>query len=66
MTNTVQVTRTKVYPAPGKNPRFAWKSVYSVTIPGERFPFVMETKSQVKSLCKRKAPTMSVHYEWEQ
>ncbi len=58
------VTRSKVYPRPAR-PGFAWKYVYDVTIPGEPYPFGMETLSQVKSLCKRKAPSLPIHYAWK-
>lgn len=58
------VTRSKIYLRPAR-PGFAWKYVYDVTIPGEPYPFGMETLSQVKNLCKSKAPSLPIHYTWK-
>ena len=59
------VTRSKLYPTPGRSYRFAWKWLYTVAIPGEPYTFDGDTLSWVKSLCKSKAPGMPIIYAWK-
>jgi hypothetical protein len=59
------VTRSKLYPTPGRSYRLAWKWIYTVTIPGEPYTFDGDTLSWVKALCKRKAPGAPIVYAWK-
>jgi hypothetical protein len=63
--STCTVTRSKLYPTPGRSYRFAWKWIYTVTIPGEPYTFDGDTLGWVKSLCKSKAPGMPIVYAWK-
>lgn len=59
------VTRSKLYPTPGRSYRFAWKWLYTVTIPGEPYTFDGDTLGWVRSLCKSKAPRLPIVYAWK-
>jgi hypothetical protein len=60
------VTRSKLYPTPGRSYRVAWKWIYTVAIPGEPYTFDGDTLSWVRSLCKRKAPELPIVYAWKE
>jgi hypothetical protein len=63
-TNTVVITRDKVYPSRA-HPGPAWKWVYTVTVPGEQYAFSGEGLNWAKGIAKTKAPTMRVVLAWE-
>lgn len=60
----ITVTKSKNYPCRAR-PGFAWKWVYTVTIPGEQYTFTGDTISWVKTLCKSKRPDLKINYLWQ-
>ena len=63
---TIEITRTKLYPTPGKNFRVAWKYLYDSHIPGmQHSPSGFDNLKTLRALLKRKAPTAHVRLAWE-
>lgn len=58
------MSRRKLYPTPGKNPRAAWKWLYDVAIPGQEDVMTGEGLSWALGTCKRLAPGMPVRLSW--
>jgi hypothetical protein len=59
----VTISRTKIYPTPGKNYRAAWKWLYTVHVGTEEY--TGEGLSWAKRLAKIKAPNAKVALVWE-
>jgi hypothetical protein len=63
--DVVTISRSKLYPTPGRNYRVAWKWLYEVTVPGEPRPFIGEGIGWAMGIAKRKGGGRSIVKTWE-
>jgi hypothetical protein len=61
----ITISRSKSHPTPGRSYLFAWRWLYTVTVPGEPYPFVGDTLSWAKGLAKTKAVGRPVVLAWK-
>jgi hypothetical protein len=62
--NTATISRKKLYPTPGTNPRVAWKWLYSVSIDGGDSVEIGSRVDSATGWAKRRAA--NVVKAWEQ
>jgi hypothetical protein len=60
----VIISRSKLYLTPGRSAMFAWRWLYTVTVPGEPYTFDGDTLAWAKRLAKAKAVGRPVILAW--
>ena len=57
---TAVITRERLYPTPGKNPKMAWKWLYTVTCDGQAY--TGDRLAWARQLAKKKADTVTEQF----
>jgi hypothetical protein len=61
----ITISRSKLYPTPGRSSLFAWKWIYTVTVPGEPYSFDGDTLAWARRIAASKADGRPVIMTWK-